>query len=314
MGQIVATPCWLRVRCSPLANFSKTTRSSGSTSFLSIEELPIGILSIIMEFLPQSSAAAFCLSTQALYDSLGRDRLCNFRLPTASTQDPVSALPTKHLVQRDENIERSAFLSTLQKDLPGWQFCYHCVVLHPIDEDIGYNDSVRLEDSAACPRSSQNVWRDGGVETEIIAHIRDDGLSVRTVSILKLGSFCSDNSLALQKLPHACPHFEDSWSYPFWNMNLARILSCRIKHAKAASQACYMCSKTIRCRRCKTWIVLSVSKDEHDDELYLEFEVNRWLGYCGNPLDDDWRRQCYELESDDPTVWYVISSTQDCDP
>ena len=120
-----------------VARLSKKRTSQTAKIFI----LPAEILEIIADMLPISLSAAFSVCSRRLWRLLGAGIL-------------------HYLKSVDGNVDKKDFLRLLERDLPNYLYCHHCIILHPVsrkDKPMCW----RNDGEAVCVRKSGAIRLNG---------------------------------------------------------------------------------------------------------------------------------------------------------
>ncbi|KUJ15462.1 uncharacterized protein LY89DRAFT_113641 [Mollisia scopiformis] len=279
--------------------------------------LPREVISLIADFLPSESVAAFAFCCRPINDLLGRSSWDDLRSKSSEAK-----------------LHKMAFISLLEKGMPDHIACQACLKLHRVDKSfvkdpgprtLGYADRPYIGD-LACVKQDMNTRTHDAIYENFRYPIfqmvmKRHRLGLDTAELLKLLRFDStypyyghmrqdtaeariiQNSLYVRvqhifmlplgqavELPKSygatiCRHL-GSLEPRLSNIEpLARVLRCRTKHWTIDdNQPCPTCSEIISCESCPTEFHFDiVNYDEHGVALI----ATKWqaLG-CGLDYED----------------------------
>ena len=264
--------------------------------------LPVEIIQYIsVAFLPADAAASLALCSRSMLKILGSQTLRSLN---------------------HSAIERRRFLKNLEKDLPDWLFCYHCLTFHPVDQNgdpyqlwrffnerkcvrvngvvsIGYVYHIRYEYVQLLMRNYRlgrphEVYLqklnhgfarhlpNTSLEAAVTARIVAGELFLQVKYTLKLLKSW-DAFLILSNIQNFCPHI-----LGFRDSIFAQALRCRLSHADQLP--CIECKEQKHCRECSTSFRLGI-RTLRQSVTEVQVDIWRCLGSCESPFDPKWRRQ-----------------------
>ena len=272
---------------------------------LSLPTLPVEILQYIRDILPLSSAVALTISSRNMLHLLGSESLHSLRAKHQAT-------------------EKKRFLVAMEKDLPDWQLCHPCSLFHPVDSQKGPNSVWYYTHEPKCVRANgllcitprfriryehaqllMNRYRfglpfvndlkrlsqdyelllpDTILKSTITASIVDGGLLIQVASQLQLLSYW-DIRLIKERMFLGCAYV----CHRPQAQTMSRTILCNMSHINGSS--CTECSKWKSCPECSSSFIVEMRQDSYTS---VHMSVQKWLGSCKTPFDQDWRRHCAE--------------------
>ena len=271
-----------------------------------IYALPVEVIQYIsVAFLPADAAASLALCSRSMLKILGSQTLRSLALDRHDT-------------------ERTRFLENLERDLPDWLLCPHCLKFHPVDPNahprqlwldfkekkcvrvngvvtIGYKYYIRYENVQLLMRNYRlgrpyemylkklsNRYTthrpEKSLEGVVTASIVEGELVLQVRYTLKLLKSW-DITLIRRTISKLCPHLIDC----FVDSIFAQALRCRLRHAARKRPPCIECKGRKQCPECPTSFQVSVRSLE-DPVTEIQVDVWRNLGSCKSPFNSRWRR------------------------
>ena len=290
----------------------KTQETPGLHKTPNLGKLPLELLQHIASYLNPESAACFTLCSKSLLRAIGNEHWSELRV-------------------NDQDGSRQNFLTTLQKDLRQWLFCYHCEKLHPFNLKPDSPTTWRFREEPPC------------TETDGITYFLPMfGIRFQYAQmIMKLHHLGVNDNIYLNSLSYAKNSFQHPIPYAHTsariaNNNLLVKLEWRIllrqgedseRVGRLSPDVCShwrsllhddnvltivrsqldrgpnSCSGMRQCQQCWTEFVLAcVDCNQAPGGLAVYITAWKDFGPCDTPFDVRWRSQIWPIYNSLPSV------------